>query len=188
MSLLDMEIYFKPSRELQLLREFSFAYPLHDLNSNIRKSSVALFLGEVLSSVLREESPNEALFSFIENSIEWFDESRDRYFNFHIAFLAGLSRYLGFEPRVHRNDDEKFFDLVNGSFVRAVPVHGQYAPEDISSMLFLFLRSSIQQSGDIPLNGKQRNELLETLVRFYSVHLPALGNLKSLEILKDVFG
>lgn len=188
MSLLDMEIYFKPSREIQLLREFSFAYPLHDLNSNIRKSSVALFLGEALSSVLREETPNEALFSFIEKSIEWFDESKDKYLNFHISFLAALCRYLGFEPGLPRNENEKFFDMMNGSFVKAPPLHAQYVPEDLSALLALFLQSSIQVSAEIPLNGKQRNDLLETIVRYYSVHLPAIGKLKSLEILRDVFG
>lgn len=188
MSLLDMDIYFKPSREIQLLKEFSFAYAFHDLNSNIRKSSVALFLGEVLSSVLKEETPNEALFSFIESSVEWFDESKDKYLNFHISFLAALSRYLGFEPGVQGDKNNIFFDLINGSFVRTPPHHGQYVPQDISALLALFFRSSVQVSAEIPLTGMQRNELLETIVRFYSVHLPGLGKLKSLDVLRDVFG
>lgn len=187
MSLLDMEVYFKSSREIQLLKEFSFAYPMHDLNSNIRKSTVAIFLGEVLSSVLREETPNEALYSFIESSVEWFDECRDKYQNFHISFLAGLSRYLGFEPRIRNYENNTFFDMMNGTFVDTPPHQGQYATEDVSALLALFLRSSIRESADISLNGKQRNELLETIVKFYSLHLPALGKLKSLDILRDVF-
>lgn len=187
MSLLDMEVYFKSSREIQLLKEFSFAYPMHDLNSNIRKSTVAIFLGEVLSSVLREETPNEALYSFIESSVEWFDECRDKYQNFHISFLAGLSRYLGFEPRIRNYENNTFFDMMNGTFVDTPPQQGQYATEDVSALLALFLRSSIRESADISLNGKQRNELLETIVKFYSLHLPALGKLKSLDILRDVF-
>lgn len=187
MSVLDMEVYFKPSREIQLLKEFSLANPFHELNSNVRKSTVAIFLGEVLSMVLREETPNEALFGFIETSVEWFNECSGNYFNFHISFLAGLSRYLGIGPGLPRNENEIFFDMQNGVFVRTPPLHGSYAGEEVSHLLFLFLRSSIQESPSVPLNGRQRNELLETLVRFYSLHLPTLSKIKSLEVLKEVF-
>jgi hypothetical protein len=33
-----------------------------------------------------------------------------------------------------------------------------------------------------------RNDVLETLVRFYSLHLPGLKKIKSLDVLKEVFG
>ena len=39
----------------------------------------------------------------------------------------------------------------------------------------------------IPLSGKVRNEVLETIVKFYSLHLPGLKKIKSLEVLKEVF-
>ena len=41
---------------------------------------------------------------------------------------------------------------------------------------------------NILLNGNQRNEVLETLVRYYSLHLPGLKKINSLEVLKEVFG
>src|SRR5512133_4122672 len=73
MFILDLEIYYKPSREMQGLKEFSPAWSPYEIYSNIRKGAVALFLGETLSSVLREESPNEALFDYIEKSVIYFD-------------------------------------------------------------------------------------------------------------------
>jgi len=59
MSVLDMVVYFKESRGIQTLKEFSVSYAPSDIYFNVRKSSVAIFLGEVLASVLREETPNE---------------------------------------------------------------------------------------------------------------------------------
>lgn len=188
MFILEMEMYYKPSREMQLLKEFSLSYPFYSIHSDIRKSSVAIFLGEVLSSVLGEETSNEDMFDYIEKSALWFEQSEEGFANFHISFLAGLSSYLGFEPMNRKNPDEIFFDLRNGKFLNIPPFHGDYARENVSLILSEFLNSPVERSGDIALTGKQRNEVLETIVRYYSFHLPALKKINSLDVLKEVFG
>jgi DNA repair protein RecO (recombination protein O) len=186
--ILDLEMYYNPSREMQTLREFSLSWTPYDLYSNIRKSSVAMFLGEVLSLVLREESPNEDMFDYIERSVIYFDSCRNDFANFHIAFLAGLSSYLGFEPSRREKPGDSFFDMKDGKFVPVLPEHGNYAPENVSSVLAAFFSSSFDSAAKISLTGKLRNEVLETLVKFYSLHLPAIRKINSLEVLKEVFG
>ena len=187
MFILDLEVYFKASREMQVLKEFSVSYTPYDIYSNIKKSCVAIFLGEVLTSVLKEESPHEEMFDYIEESIVYFDSSKDGYANFHIAFLAGLSSFLGFEPSPRTNSDDVFFDMRNGAFVPIPPVHGNYANEEVSDILAGFFVASYNTVSNITLTGILRNEVLETLVRYYSLHLPGLKKINSLEVLKEVF-
>ena len=187
MFILDLELYYKPTREMQSLKEFSVSFTPYDIYDNIKKSSVAIFLGEVLTSVLKEESPHEEMFEFIEESIIYFDKSREGYANFHIAFLAGLSSFLGFEPGPRSDDENVFFDMVNGAFVAIPPVHGNYANEEITNILAGFFVASYDTISNISLTGKMRNDVLETLVKFYSLHLPGLKKIKSLEVLKEVF-
>jgi DNA repair protein RecO (recombination protein O) len=188
MFILDVEMYYKASREMQTLKEFSVAYSPYEIHSNINKSCVAIFLGEVLTAVLKEESPHEEMFDFIEESIVYFDGCKNNYANFHIAFLAGLSSFLGFEPSLQVNTDDAFFDLQNGMFVPAPPVHGKYATREISDILAVFFASSYYSANLISLTGILRNEVLETLINYYSLHLPGLKKIKSLEVLKEVFG
>ena len=185
--ILDLELYYKPSHEMQNLKEFSVFFTPYDIYSNIKKSVVAMFLGEVLTSVLREESPHEEMFDFIEKSIIYFDKCTDGYANFHIAFLAGLSSFLGFEPGRQTEKDDVYFDMINGVFVPVPPVHGNYANEEVSAVLADFFESSYDSASKISLTGKIRNDILETLVRFYSLHLPGLKRIKSLDVLKEVF-
>jgi DNA repair protein RecO (recombination protein O) len=187
LSILDMIIYFRESDEMHSLKEFSVAYSPSDIYLNIRKTSVAIFLGEVLSSVLREETPNEPLFDFIESSVHYFDSCPEDYANFHIAFLAGLSSYLGFEPSARGPLANKFFDMMNGTFVAYRSGHDYYADEEISAILAQFFSSTYEETNTIILNGTLRNITLDTLVRFYSLHLPGLKKIKSLEVLKEVF-
>ena len=188
LSIVDMVVYIKESRGMQTIKEFSVSYTPSDIYFNIRKSSVAIFLGEVLASVLREETPNEELFNFIERSIVYFDKSKEGYSNFHIAFLAGLSSYLGFEPGPRTSGGERYFDMVNGSFVPLPPDHGKYANEEISGILAAFFATTYENVNRIVLNGSLRNEVLDVIVRYYSLHLPGLKKVKSLDVLKEVFG
>jgi DNA repair protein RecO (recombination protein O) len=187
MFILDIEMQYKQAREMQIMKEFSVFFTPYDIHSNIKKSVVAIFLGEVLTSVLKEESPHEEMFDFIEESIIYFDKSTEGYANFHIAFLAGLSSYLGFEPSLRSGTDDRFFDLKNGAFVPVPPVHGFYAATDVSSVLASFFSASYEACGSISLTGTLRNEVLETLMKYYSLHLPGLRKIKSLEVLKEVF-
>jgi len=110
MFILDMVIYYKSSREMQGLKEFSVSFSPYNIHSNIKKSCVAIFLGEILTAILKEESPHEEMFDFIEESIIYFDSSDEGFANFHIAFLAGLSNFLGFEPGTRTNADDVFFE------------------------------------------------------------------------------
>ena len=187
MTILDLEFYYRESRDMQILKEFSVSYSPADIFSNIRKTSVAIFLGEVLTSVLREETPNKDLFCFIEDSIIYFDGCRENFANFHIAFLAGLSSYLGFEPGPRPGSNDVYFDMINGVFVPVPPLHGNYARREISDILAAFFSSSYDNCRNIVLSGNLRNEVLEILVTYYSIHLPGLKKIRSLEVLKQVF-
>jgi len=187
MFILDLEMYYKASREMQILKEFSVSFTPYDIYSNVKKSCVAIFLGEVLTSVLKEESPHNEMFDYIEKSIVYFDKCKEGYANFHIAFLAGLSSFLGFEPGPRLNKDDAFFDMTNGIFVPIPPVHGNYASEETTSILADFFVASYDTISKISLTGKLRNDVLEVLVKFYSLHLPGVKKIKSLEVLKDVF-
>ena len=187
MYILDLEISYKESREMNVLKEFSVSYSPYEIYSDIKKSSVAIFLGEVLTSVLREESSHEEMYDYIEKSIIFFDRCREDYANFHIAFLAGLSSFLGFEPGIRENENDSFFDMSNGIFVPLPPVHGNYANPDVSGILAQVFLASYESISKITLKGAMRNEVLDTLLRYYSLHLSGLKKINSLEVLKEVF-
>jgi DNA repair protein RecO (recombination protein O) len=187
MFILDLEMYYKASREMQVMKEFSVSFTPYDIHSNIKKSCVAIFLGEVLTAILKEESPHKEMFDYIEKSIIYFDRCKEGFANFHIAFLAGLSSFLGFEPGLRTNVSDSFFDMTNGKFVPIPPVHGNYATEEVSNILADFFMVSFDTISNITLTGTLRNEVLETLVRYYSLHLPGLKKINSLKVLKEVF-
>ncbi len=187
LSMLDVILYYKESRNIHLLREFSVSYTPSGIFSDVRKSCIAVFLGEMMCNVLREESQNHELFDHIGNSVKYLNEIKTGFSNFHIAFLIGLCSYLGFEPGKRTVAYNRYFDLADGRFVAIPPVHGNYANEVISDILAGFFSASYESMSSIPLTGSLRNEVLETMVKYYSTHLPLLKKVNSLQVLKEIF-
>ena len=187
MFILDLIFYHRESREVQILKDFSVSHSPADIYADVKKSCIAVFLAEILTSVLKEESPNHELFDYIEDSIKYLDRCGAGSANFHIAFLIGLSSYLGFEPGKRDDPDKKYFDLLNGAFVNLPPLHSAYADPHISDILADFFSVSFDRMRSIHLTGSQRNEVLETIIRYFSIHLPGLKKINSIEILKEIF-
>jgi DNA repair protein RecO (recombination protein O) len=187
MFILDLVFYYKESRGIQVLKEFSVSYSPSDIYSDIKKSCMSVFIAEILTTVLKEETPNHELFDFIEESIMYLDKCESGFANFHIAFLIGLSSYLGFEPGQRTDPEDLYFDLMNGTFVSLPPLHSSYADPQVSDILAGFFSTSFDRMRSIPLTGSLRDEVLEIIIKYFSIHLPGLKKINSLDVLKDIF-
>jgi len=187
LSVLDLSFYYKDTREIHTIKDFSSVYSPVEIWSNIKKCSVAIFLGEVLTSVLREESPNEPLYQFIENSVRYFNESGESDANFHLAFMARLTGFLGFEPAAEITGAKKYFDMLNGRFINYPPEHRHFANPEVSEILAALFSSSPEKTKNIIMTGSRRNEVLDIIVNYFALHLPGLKRINSLEVLRQVF-
>ncbi len=187
LSVLDLSFYYKDTREIHTIKDFSPVYSPTEIWSDIKKCSVAIFLGEVLTSVLREESPNKPLYQFIENSVNYFNESDESDANFHLAFMARLTGFLGFAPVTEVSGTKKYFDMLNGRFINYPPEHSHFANPELSEILAVLFSSSPEKTKNIILTGSLRNEVLDIIVNYFALHLPGLKRINSLEVLRQVF-
>ena len=187
MFILDIVFYYKESRGIHTLKEFSVNHSPAEIYADIKKSCIAVFLSEILTAVLKEETQNYEMFDFISESIKYLENCKSGYSNFHIAFLTGLSSFLGFEPGKRNDPENRYFDLMNGIFVSLPPLHSVYADPNISDILAEFFSVSFDQMRNISLTGALRNEVLETIIRYFGIHLPGLKKIKSLDVLKEIF-
>jgi DNA repair protein RecO (recombination protein O) len=184
--LLDLEIYYKPDQEIHRIKNARIAFPYSTIPFDIRKSTQALFLSEVLYKCLREEEPNIELFDFIYHSLTLLDLTEAGISNFHIWFLFKLTRFLGINPSRDNAETSNFFDLQSARFVSHEPLHNQFTDKQLTVLfarLFDVDSSSIENLG---YNQNERKLVLEKLLEFYKIHFGNLGEFKSLEVLKEV--
>ena len=71
---------------------------LQSIPFDVKKSTIALFMAEVLHRLVKESEANEMLFDFVWGSVEALDAMQEGVANFHLWFFSHLGRLLGFSP------------------------------------------------------------------------------------------
>ncbi|WP_445386633.1 DNA repair protein RecO [Robiginitalea sp. IMCC44478] len=188
--------YFQPLTQLELvcsrvkpgkmgyIKEAVVAFPYSSMHTDIYKSTVAFFLSEMLSQSIREEEENPALFTYLQNALQWLDHHHS-IANFHIQFLLGLTRYLGFYPD-NSNMEAPYFDLVEGAFLDTTPLNPAISGEALG-FFKKFLGTNFDAIHTVKMSQKQRQALLKNLVDYFEVHLHGFRKPKSLAVLDEVF-
>ena len=183
LTLLQMQVYHKPGKDIQRIKEFRVEQPFASIPFDQTKRSIAFFITEMMCRVFREEEANPMLYNYVVSSVKLLDGMANAA-NFHLFYLAGLTRYLGFFPDLSDFTPESWFDLENGVYSNNITPHPQSVPVDdckLWSMIFDF--EAINRS---PMNGEQRNRMVSYLIDYYSLHLPGMGVLKTLDVLKSI--
>lgn len=185
--LLELVVDHKPDRDLQRVKEMKIALPYSAIPFEIVKSTQALFLSEILYKVLKEEEPRPELFEFLTNSFQILDLIGEGRTNFHLVFLIQLSRYLGFGPAENYSASTPFFDLIAGSFTSSPPSHPHFMDREESLIFSKLININYQNCHNIHISKEKKHCLLNLIVDYYSLHLGIKLNIKSLEVLRELF-
>lgn len=189
LALLDLEAEGRNVSQLRRITEARLLHPLHSLPLDPCKSAIALFLGEFLHHALREEGANRPLFTYLVHSIRILDACEgSAVANFHLVFLMRLSRFLGLYPNLDDYLTGDCFDLLNACFCRRPPLHGHYLRPEEAAMLPCLMRMDYSTMHLFSFNRYQRVRCLEVLNDFYRLHIPQFPQLRSLEVLQELFG
>lgn len=184
--LLDMVVYHKDTGALQRIKEATSSPILQQIPMDITKSSVAIFLNEILYKVLKQQQPDPHLFNFIQQSILWLDQTDKPIHNFHLCFLMKLSRFLGYMPTAP-DKPLTYFDLVDGIFTNFAPAHTYSLQDPHTQMFHTVLNISYEHAHTIQMTHQDRIYLLSQIINFYKLHTENFGTVNSLQILEEIF-
>lgn len=167
-------------------REVRSAWALQGIPFDIRKSTMALFMAEVLYRLVRESEPNEALFDFVWGSVAALDAMQEGVANFHLWFLANLCRLMGFSPG-NAYAPGSWFDIREGLYVAARPAHTSVLSQENARTLNDMIECDVRLLAEIGLNRTQRTEFLDAMLSYLGYHLDAVTAVQSVRILREVF-
>jgi len=186
LSLLHLIGYFREGRNFQRIREMSFDHVFQSLPFSTSKSAVGLFMAEVMLNSLREETANPDLFEFLHGSVLTLDGMPEPVRSFHLTFLIGLSRHLGFQPSAGAGSEGPFFDLRDGRFMVSEPVHAEYLSGDHTGLLRRLIGSDYVKAESMKMTRTERRGMVEHLLRFYALHLPDFREVRAGKIYSEM--
>ena len=160
LSILEIEAVHKNKGTLENFKEIKTAIPFQSIHTDIVKSTMVMFLSEMLHYSIQEEEKNESLFLFLETT-----------------------KYLGFYPDTSEID-LPFFEMNDGIFTL---FHGVSALTEHETNLFKKLIDLKFDNSEKVFHVIERQILLKILIDYYSFHLDGFKKPKSLDVLKEIF-
>ena len=161
------EVGKKKPGELKVAKEFHPIYNLDNLRCDIVKTTLTMFLAEVLYRTLNEGITDKDLYNFIEKSILSLNNLESNYANFHIWFLIAYISKLGFLPDL---DTDSFFS------------------QEEKALLKTFTNSELNSILLHPLTKDTRFSLCCTLIEYIKLSLGYNNmEIKSLDVLHQIF-
>jgi DNA repair protein RecO (recombination protein O) len=185
LSLIDMVFDHKPGRSLLYIREVTLNRPFHEITDNMRRSSVLLFINEVLYKSVKEEEANRSLFEFIEYSLESLNDVAIPVQSFHLIFLIRLSEHLGFGPSDSLTTQGNYFDLLTGLTEINNPGHSYLITGESLNLLRQLALMDYPDLVNFNASGALRMDLLDKLLDFYRIHLSEMTEMKSVKVLHE---
>ncbi len=186
MFLVEVEGIVPTQGEMHRIREIRTSTPLVSIPFDARKSTIALFMAEVLYRLIKEVEAPGPLFDFIAGSVAALDRLEEGTANFHLWFLVQMSYFLGFYPG-NEYREGWWFDVREGLFVQGRPSHAMILSQEASRTLDALMAASIAELGALELSRTQRSGFLAALLTYFGYHLDGINRVESLAILRDVF-
>ncbi len=186
MFLLEFEGKLPRNGELHRLGDIRTSIPLCSIPFDPRKSTISLFMAELLYKVVREVEPHSPLFDFVHSSVEALDLMEEGVANFHLWFLTGLSRLMGFCPG-NEYTEGAWLDIPEGLFTRVKPTHNHLLSAENTRLLDRLSTLRPDALAELRLSRSQRVEYISGVVNFLGYHLDSIHKVESLRILHDVF-
>ncbi len=166
LNILEADVVENPKSELWTIKNLLLKDSLQGIRGNLQKNTITLFMAEVLMRTLKDGTNEDGLYEWCVGSILTFNALESDWTNFHVRFLMELAGALGFRP----------------SFQSIAP----FAQEQLQPMKQL-LEADFTASMLLPLSGSTRSALCEDLLRYLSYHTDTNIQVKSLDVLKELY-
>lgn len=167
LTLVDLVVYHRENANILRIKEIKCLHPYQTVHADVKKSAVAMFLSEIMNKTIKEESHAGELCAFLIQSLTMLDTMTENVENFHLVFLLKLSRFIGFG--VHAKNEV---------------VGGRFASEETERLLEFFVKADY--TTPIRISNEQRRDVLDLLLRFYADHIDSLGEIRSVQVLREV--
>lgn len=167
LNILEAEVTENLKSDLWHARNFVSVSPLNGIRSDMRKNTMTLFMSEVLYRVVKDQTNEDGLAQWLKGQILTLDALESDFVNFHLMFLLGLCAALGFDPDVA--------GLAPFADKRLVQLEA-------------LLRLPFTEALLMPLSGIDRNAIAESILRYIEYHTESAVNVRSLAVLREIYG
>ena len=183
LNILQAEVTENPKSDLWFARNFVSVTPLNGIRSNIHKNTMTLFMSEVLYRVVKDQTNEDGLADWLKGQILTLDALESDFANFHLMFLLNLCSALGFDP-----DTAGLAPFISSlSDCHPERSEGSSSGKNLKAVEAL-LSLPFAEALLLPLSGADRNAIAESILKYIEFHTESAVNIRSLAVLREIYG
>lgn len=183
----EIEYFENDKGNLHKLKTVSPIVSTPALYFDIFKMNIVLLWGEILNLVLRHEGKNENLFDYIVQSVDYLNSTKADIGNFNLFFLYRLSAFIGFKINSESWQEGFIFSIGDGSFYPSSSGKPATSGPNTARIISQLCNCQVEELKNIPLNRESRNILLDIVLHYYCLHLNIDFNIRSIQVIREVF-
>lgn len=186
LTLLEVVAYSKINTNLHTAKEVRLFQPYLNIPFDIRKSSITLFMNELLYKSIREEETNPELFAYLWKSCLLLDSTEEHLNCFPLVFTAELTRFLGIQPQSGFTEKKQVYNLRESQFQAMIPDNEAYVLPEYGKLFNSLISTEIEKQSGLHFKPAVRRSLLDSLLIYYRIHIPGFKPMNSHHILHSV--
>ena len=187
-AMLEMEVYHNELKNLQFIKEFKWSYLYSKVLFDVLRTAVAQFMIELFQHAIKQPEANPELFYLLEGSLLQADKASDTIVaNLPLYFILHLAAESGFELQGSYSNETPVLDIKEGAYIAAAGAPAEtvtgFIAETLSKIQHIMFYNDLE---NIKLNRQSRQQVLDVLLQYLSLHLTDFKELKSLPVLKEI--
>jgi DNA repair protein RecO (recombination protein O) len=169
--------YHKPGRGLHTLSEASLIEPLHAIQRDLDRLTIALRVVELTNALTHEEEANPFLFNLIVQILHYLDSDVLSPHNLLPYFHLRMARALGFAPRIDRDAVEAigegggFVSMASGAIVPPGTEHARHGSRLAIRSFAIFARAEIEHVVRMTMAESVLAEVMRLIEGFFRFHV-----------------
>lgn len=184
LSIVSIQAYRKKNVKIHRLKEIAFQEICVDISSNIYKSAISLFIGEIVNKMFHEEEEHSEFYDYFKRFVLILEHEKTSFADLHILFLYQSTHFLGVYPHINYSENAPFFDIYKGCYTS---VFSDSSIDKSKNLLVFKVWGCNSLDTILHINREERKFLLHTIIAYLDIHIHRIGNVKSLEILEKIF-
>lgn len=161
-------------------------YPLLSIYTDPRKSTIAMFIGEILYRLVTEPLDDSNMYEFVEKSVLALETMEEGTTNFHLWFLVRFAARMGWA--LPDGFSEGFWmDIKNGFYTPIMPTHPERIAPQFCKIIDCVRNLKMENLPSLELSRENRRNVLEALVEYYRFHSNAFSQMNSVSMFAEIF-
>ncbi|MCB0395979.1 MAG: DNA repair protein RecO [Flavobacteriales bacterium] len=184
LAVVDVQIDYKEKHDMHRIKDLRIQDPHHSMHSHPAKVFLALFMAELTQKSTRNEGQSQTLFEYLVSCSDNLEQCTTPSPDFAIRFILGLVAQLGIRPHARLREEDRYFNLNEGTF------DGRYINDEVcldiahSDILNRMLTS--KDGEQETMKRSDRQQLVRAMIRYLQIHSPGMGPVKSLDVLESI--